>query len=82
MKEEDKAIVITEGEFDAMAVYQETGLPSVSLPNGANNLPVQVLPFFEKFERIYLWLDADDVGRTSAEKFAQVLFFIINNFRN
>jgi twinkle protein len=53
-----------------MAVYQETGLPSVSLPNGANNLPIQFLPFFERFERIYLWLDADEVGRNAAEKFA------------
>ena len=69
--ETDKsAIVITEGEFDAMAVYQETGMPTVSLPNGASNLPVQFLPFLERFERIYLWLDSDEVGRNSAEKFA------------
>ena len=27
-------IIITEGEFDAMAVYQATGRPAVSLPNG------------------------------------------------
>eukprot|EP00347_Sterkiella_histriomuscorum_P022319 403330901 len=73
IKPEHKAIVITEGEYDAMAVYQETGIPAVSLPNGANHLPVQVLPFFERFERIYLWLDADEVGRNSAEKFAQKL---------
>lgn len=66
----DKALVITEGEYDAMAVYQETGIPAVSLPNGANHLPVQFIPFLERFERIYLWLDADDVGRSSAEKFA------------
>lgn len=32
-------VVITEGEFDAMAVYQETGLPAISLPYGANNMP-------------------------------------------
>lgn len=70
VSESDKAIVITEGEFDAMAVYQETGLPTVSLPNGANHFPVQFLPFFERFERIYLWMDADEVGRSAAEKFA------------
>jgi twinkle protein len=40
VREGDKAIVITEGEFDAMAVYQETGIPAVSLPNGANHLPL------------------------------------------
>lgn len=47
--ENDKSIVITEGEFDAMAVYQETGIPSVSLPNGANHFPIAFLPFFDKF---------------------------------
>ena len=70
LNKNDKAVVITEGEFDAMAVYQETGIPAVSLPNGANHLPIQFLPFFDKFERIYLWLDADEVGRNAAEKFA------------
>lgn len=71
--ENDKAICITEGEFDAMAVYQETGIPSVSLPNGANHLPTQFLPFFDRFDRIYLWMDADEAGRNSSEKFAQKL---------
>ena len=70
LSKNDKAIVITEGEFDAMAVYQETGIPAVSLPNGANHLPIQFLPFFDKFERIYLWMDADEVGRNAADKFA------------
>jgi twinkle protein len=68
--EKDEVIVITEGEFDAMAVHQETGMPAVSLPNGANHFPLQFLPYFDRFTRIYLWLDADDVGRNSAEKFA------------
>lgn len=68
----DKVIVITEGEFDAMAVHQETGLPCVSLPNGANSLPLSLLKFFERFERIYLWLDADEVGQNAVEKFSNV----------
>jgi hypothetical protein len=29
-----KEVVLTEGEYDAMAVYQGTGMPAVSLPNG------------------------------------------------
>ena len=65
--------MITEGEFDAMAVYQESNLPSVSLPNGASNLPVSLVPFFDRFDRIYLWLDADEVGRAASEKFARKL---------
>lgn len=78
--ETDKIIVVTEGEFDAMAVHQETGLPCVSLPNGANSLPLSLLKFFERFERIYLWLDADEVGQNAVEKFSNVRFFSTTNF--
>jgi twinkle protein len=72
VSELDRVIVVTEGEFDAMAVHQATNLPAVSLPNGANSLPQATLSFFERFERIYLWLDADSVGQSAAEKFSQV----------
>ena len=79
VSENDQVIVITEGEFDAMAVHQETGLPTVSLPNGANSLPLSLLKFFERFERIYLWLDADEVGMNAADKFSKVSHFIYNH---
>ena len=72
-------MVITEGEYDAMAVHQATGLPAVSLPNGVNHLPKQLLPFFERFERIYLWMDADMAGQTAAEKFAKVREFVFDH---
>jgi len=64
-------IVITEGEYDAMAVYQATGRPAVSLPNGCRSLPVEVLPLLERFEKIYLWMDNDGPGQEGAEKFAK-----------
>jgi len=32
-----------------------------------------LLKFFERFERIYLWLDADEVGMNAAEKFSTKL---------
>ena len=35
-------VIVTEGEYDAMAVFQATGKPAVSLPNGAGSLPVDV----------------------------------------
>ncbi len=73
VSERDLICVVTEGEFDAMAVHQQTGLPCVSLPNGANGLPVDLLQFFDRFERIYLWLDADEVGQNAVEKFAKVI---------
>ena len=58
-----KDIVLTEGEYDAMAVFQGTGLPAVSLPNGASSLPIDVLPLLERFDRIYLWMDNDAAGQ-------------------
>ena len=64
-------LVITEGEYDAMAVYQATGRPAVSLPNGCRSLPVEVLPLLERFEKIYLWMDNDGPGQEGAEKFSK-----------
>ena len=64
-------IVITEGEYDAMAVYQATGRPAVSLPNGCRSLPVEVLPLLERFEKVYLWMDNDGPGQEGAENFAK-----------
>lgn len=79
----DEAIIITEGEFDAMAVAQATallpaghpfhGVPAVSLPNGCGSLPPALLPRLEKFKKIYLWLDNDSPGIVAAEKFSRKL---------
>ena len=65
------SIVLTEGEYDAMAVHQATGRAAVSLPNGCRSLPVEVLPMLERFEKIYLWMDNDAPGREGAEQFAK-----------
>ena len=67
------SVILTEGEFDAIAAHQCTGVPAVSLPNGANSLPVELLPFLERFTRIYLWMDDDRVGQEGAETFAKKL---------
>lgn len=68
---EAKELVITEGEFDAMAVYQATGRPAVSLPNGCRSLPHEILPMLERFDKIYLWMDSDAPGQEGAEQFAR-----------
>jgi twinkle protein len=68
-----KSVVLTEGEFDAMAVRQATGMYALSLPNGARSLPVEVLPMLERFDRIYLWTDNDAAGREGAEKISAKL---------
>ena len=66
-------IVVTEGEFDAMAVHQATGLPAISLPNGCSSLPPQLLPRLERFKKIILWMDDDAPGQAGAENFTQKL---------
>lgn len=66
-------VVLTEGEFDAMAVHQATGMPAVSLPSGAASLPPAVLPLLERFEKVYLWMDDDAAGRANQEAFARKL---------
>eukprot|EP00752_Nemacystus_decipiens_P012825 g11358.t1 len=68
-----KEVVLTEGEFDAMAVYQATNKPAVSLPNGASSLPLEVLPLLERFDKIYLWMDHDGAGQAGVDKFVQKL---------
>lgn len=56
-----------------MAVYQATGIPAVSLPNGASSLPLEVLPLLERFEKVYLWMDHDGPGQAGVDKFVQKL---------
>ena len=79
-------ICITEGEYDAMAVYQETKIPTVSLPNGCSSLPTELLSIFANFKRIFLWMDADQAGKIGAENFAKKLglqrTYIVNSRRN
>ena len=67
------SLVITEGEYDAMAVYQATGIPAISLPNGATSLPVRLLPLLEPIKEIILWMDFDRTGQENAQRFAKKL---------
>jgi hypothetical protein len=56
-----------------MSVWQATGVPAVSLPNGCRSLPVRLLPWLERFDRIVLWMDDDAAGREGAERVAAKL---------
>lgn len=70
----DDDLIITEGEYDCMALYQ-MGIKSVSLPNGANGL-VWVdneWDWLKSFKNIYLCLDNDFAGMDGAQKIAQKL---------
>lgn len=83
-----KTIFITEGECDAMAVYQalkeqakgtkwENLEPAVvSVNNGASGAKrelVQNLPFLERFENIVLVFDSDEPGKKAAFDSASIL---------
>jgi twinkle protein len=67
------SVVLTEGEFDAMSVRQATGRHAVSLPNGCRSFPVELLPWLERFERVYLWMDDDVAGREGSERISAKL---------
>lgn len=61
-----KDIVVTFGEFDAMAVYQMTGIPAVSVCDGdasAQSLFRKEYAWLNKFERIIIIPDNDPSGK-------------------
>lgn len=82
---EHKSIIITEGEYDCMAVSQVIhnlsnplnqpfrNIPVVSLPNGCNSFPQEIIKLLESFERIYIWMDYDKSGQDGAVKLMEKL---------
>jgi len=66
-------VVLTEGEFDAMSVFQATKRPTLSVPNGANSFSPELLPALKRFKRIILWYDDDKPGAEGCEAAAHKL---------
>jgi len=62
-------LIITEGEWDAMACWQ-LGLPAVSIPMGASNMNwiTEDYQFLSHFDEIVLLFDNDDAGKKSAKE--------------
>ena len=78
-------LVITEGEIDAMSVYEVIHMGAavgikgnwsvVSIPDGAGQCvkPLQRnMAWLEGFDRIVLWFDQDDAGREGLAKAREV----------
>ena len=67
-----KSIVITEGEFDALSVFQaRKNWPVVSVPSGAQSAKKALaaqLNYLLNFEEIILMFDNDDAGISAAEE--------------
>lgn len=64
-------LIITEGEFDCLAILQLTSSNCVSLPNGAASVESSIRNNFEylqKFKEIYICTDMDAAGEESARK--------------
>ena len=72
-----KFITVTEGEIDAMSVWQMTGgrSPVVSIRNGCNSVSdiKAAYEFLDSFENIVICFDGDTAGREGAKKIAEIL---------
>ncbi|KAI8323289.1 hypothetical protein GQ54DRAFT_296849 [Martensiomyces pterosporus] len=64
---ESSDVILTGHELDAVAAYQETGIPAVSLPRGPYQLPLDAMRALERFERVYVWLDDAHQGAEAAK---------------
>ncbi len=67
-----RTILITEGELDAMAFYEQ-GMPAVSVPRGGGGGAKQKwveneYKRLERFDKIYLSLDMDEQGREGTKE--------------
>ena len=73
----DQKLIITEGEIDAMAVYEANpGWPVVSIPSGAAGAKKAIqhnFEFINEYDKIVLFFDNDEAGRKAAEECAGVL---------
>ncbi|KAJ2720303.1 hypothetical protein GGI07_004679 [Coemansia sp. Benny D115] len=66
-------VIVTGRELDAVAAYQATGIPAVSLPRGAYQLPLDAMRALERFERVYVWLDDGHQGVEASRLIARKL---------
>lgn len=59
-------VIVTEGEFDAMCIYQATGFPAVSVTKGANGAAKQLaanLQWLDQWKDVVLCFDMDEPGQ-------------------
>jgi twinkle protein len=73
-----KRIVVTEGEIDAMTVYEALGCkwPVVAVPSGAKdaaNMFRQELEFLSSYAEVIICFDSDEAGQTATMECAAIL---------
>lgn len=69
------ALVITEGELDALSSYQMSKLPSVSIRGASSGFKdcAANLEWINSFSKVYLCLDSDQPGREATARIANLL---------
>lgn len=69
-----RSITITEGELDAMSIYQATGYPAVSIrsSSSANKDCHSEIEYLNSFEKVYIATDSDDKGKKAAKVIASL----------
>lgn len=69
-----KYVTITEGELDALSLYQALGTPVVSVHSASSaGMDCSVdRSYLNSYERIYLAFDADEAGRDAEAKVAKL----------
>jgi len=70
---DNREVIITEGEFDAISLAQLGFTNVVSVSTGANGFRLEWTDFFEPFKKIFICFDNDLKGDEGAEKLAQRL---------
>lgn len=70
----NKAVIITEGELDALSLYQVTRIPAVSVRSSTTAGADAALDrsWLNSFERVYLAFDADEQGRAAGAAVARL----------
>ena len=72
-----KYITITEGELDALSIYQVLGTPVVSVQSASSARSDVALErsWLQSYERIYICFDGDEAGRRATEEVARLFDF-------
>lgn len=73
-----KRLVITEGEIDALSIYQSLGgkWPVVSVPNGADGAAKAIQAqsqWVDSYEEVVLAFDGDEKGKKAVDEVVEVL---------
>jgi twinkle protein len=68
-------IVITEGEWDAVSVWQATGVPAVSIPMGVGSVGIlaEELEWLQQWKHIIILFDKDEAGKEATVKAINML---------